>query len=385
MSDTLERATALLAGIAKRGDEIERARQLPLDVLDDLVQAGCFRMLVPRGYGGDELSLPDALRVVTALSTADGATGWNVMIGCTSPLVFGFLPESTFQEIYRDGPDVVAGGTLAPKGTAVALDGGYRVTGQWPFASGCQHCAWLGVQSMVLTDGKPAFMPNGMPVMRVAVLPADEVTILDTWYVSGLRGTGSNDVRVDDAFVPTERTCTLFGSTPTIPAPIFSISPVAQLGLFIAAVAIGIAAGAVSDLAELAGAGKRPAFSAKRVAESPLFQDRLGEADGAVRAARALLLAESQQAWDKAARGEEVTLLDRARLRATGSQVTELATKAVDLAYHGGGGTSIYDHSPLQRRLRDIHALTQHAGVGRDFSATVGALLVGEPVDPMRI
>jgi alkylation response protein AidB-like acyl-CoA dehydrogenase len=385
MSSTLERVAELTPEISARGEEIERARRVPADLLAKLVAAGWFRMLLPRAYGGDDLSLSEALTVVETLAEADAATGWTVMIGAATPLVLGFLPRATFDEIYAAGPDVIGGGALAPKGQAVPVEGGYRVTGQWPFVSGCEHSAWLALQCVQITDGQPQLQPNGMPVMRVTLFPAGQAEILDTWQVAGLRGTGSHDVRLQEVFCPKARTCTLFGAAPTITGGGFLISPVAQLGLYVGAVAVGIAAGAVNDLACLAGSGKRPAFAPRRLAEAPLFQERLGEADGALRSARALLHAEAVGAWDRATRGAALGLLDRARLRATGHQVTRLAALAVDTAYTAGGGTSLYDSSPLQRRLRDLHALTQHAAVGADFVPLVGALLAGEPVDAMRL
>lgn len=383
---TLERARQLAPEIAKRADEIEAGRRVPLDLLDDLVAAGCFRMLVPRRFGGSELPLGDALAVIEELSRADAATGWTVMIGATTPAVLSFLPLPTFEQLYAAGPDVIGGGTLAPKGRLVAEDGGYRVTGQWPFASGCQHCSSLAVHGVVVRDGAPAMLPNGMPEMRVALFPAGEVEIVDTWHVSGLRGTGSHDLKVDGLFCPEERTGRLFGGTPCVDTQVTRLPALGLLGTAVGAVAVGIAAGAVDDIVSLAGGGKRPAFQPnRRLAESPLFQAKLGEADATLRAARGLLHAEADAAWARAAGDQPPTVLDRARMRATGPKVTSLAVEVVDAAYAAGGGTSLYDSSPLQRRLRDIRALTQHAGVSADFFGVVGALMVGEDVDTMRV
>ncbi|MBV9577686.1 MAG: acyl-CoA dehydrogenase family protein, partial [Chloroflexi bacterium] len=214
MPQTLYRLAQLTPRIAERSADIERARRVPTDLLEDLTGAGCFRMLVPREYGGDELSLPDALRVVETLSQADASTGWTVMIGSHGPLVFSFLPRTTFEQIYAAGPDVILGGALAPKGAAVPVEGGYRVTGRWPFASGCQHATWLVGHCLVLTDGQPALMPDGTPVMRLAVFPADQVARHDTWHVAGLCGTGSHDISVQDLWCPADWTCRLFGGRP---------------------------------------------------------------------------------------------------------------------------------------------------------------------------
>lgn len=382
---TLDRVRALAPAIAKRAEEIEQARRMPLDIVDDLVAAGCFRMFVPREYGGDEVTLSEGLRVIEELSRADAATGWTVMIGSTTPPIFGFLPKPTFAEMYAHGPDVIGGGTLAPKGTAVAVDGGYQVTGQWPFASGCEHSRWIVVQCVLLADGAPRLMANGMPEMRVMLFPTTDVEIVDTWHVAGLKGTGSHDIRLDGAFCSEERSFGLFGTTPSIDGGIFRVPIIAQLGLFVSAVAVGIARGAIEDIAALAAGGKTPAFSPRRIAANPVFQDRLGEADATLRAARALLYSVSDDAWDKAVAGDEFPLLYRARMRSTAPQVATMCTAAVDTAYGLAGGSAPYETSPLQRRLRDMHTVTQHAGVGRDFFAVTGALLAGEDVDAMRI
>lgn len=384
-TNTLDRIAELAPAIAERSAEVEHARRVPPDLLQDLIAAGCFRMLVPRSYGGDELALPDALHVIERLSEADASTGWTVMIGSHGPLIFSCLPRATFEKIYADGPDVLLGGALAPKGAAVTAQGGYRVNGRWPFASACQHATWLVGHCVVLANGQPVLMPDGRPSMRLAVFPSDQVVRHDTWHVAGLRGTGSHDISVQDAWCPEDWTGALFGGQPTFAGPTFSISLLAQFALYIGAVAVGVAAGAVDDVAQLARSGKRPAFSPRRLAQSSLFQEQLGEADGALRAARALLHAEASAAWEQVSAGQELSVLDRARLRASGAHVVRLSVRAVDIAYTAGGGTALYETSPLQRRFRDIHALTQHAGVAGDLVPLVGALLAGESVDQTQI
>ncbi|MBV9355159.1 MAG: acyl-CoA dehydrogenase, partial [Chloroflexi bacterium] len=196
--------------------------------------------------------------------------------------------------------------------------------------------------------------------------------------------TGSHDIRARDAYCAEEYTGSLFGGVPTLEGPAFAIPALSQLALHIAAVAVGIGQGSLDDLSELVGGGKRRVFAAHRLAESAVFQDRLGDADATLRAARALLHADADAAWARACRGggETFSLLERARFRATAARVASLATQVVDAAYTAGGGSSVYDSSPLQRRLRDIHALTQHIGVGRDAFTFVGALLAGEELDP---
>lgn len=385
MTDTLGKVREMAPAISKRSDEIEQARRLPSDLVADLAAAGCFRMLVPRRYGGSEMSLRDAIEVVEEVSRADGSAGWTVMIGASTPVVFGNLPEPTFAALYKDNVDAIGGGAVAPKGQAVVTDGGYLVSGQWPFASGCEHCDWLGVHAVVVRDGEPARLPNGMPAMRIAVFAASEFEVVDTWNVAGLRGTGSHDIKLAGKLCPEEWTCSIFGAPANVDGQIFRVPVVSQLGLFVSAVAVGIGQRALGDIAALAAGGKRPAFGGRRLAESPVFQDRLGELDATLRASRALLYSVIDEAWERAGSGEAFPLLDRARLRSAGPQVVSLAVNVVDGAYRLGGGSSLYDSSPLQRHLRDVHAITQHAAVGRDFFPLVGALLAGEEVDAMRI
>lgn len=382
----LERVTALAPGISKRAEEVEQARRLPLDLLDELTQAGCFRMGLPRSHGGEELGLADIIRIIELLSRADGGVGWTVMIGGTTPELFAFLPRQRFDALYASGPDLIGGGTFAPKGLAVAVDGGYRASGRWPFASGSEHCSWLMAHCVVLgADGGLQPGPKGLPMMRAVVLPAEAFQIVDTWHVSGLRGTGSHDVVLAETFVPADQAMDIFGEA-NLDGALFRIPLLGKFALYVAAVGTGIAAGALEEVQALAAGGKRPAFAPQqRLAENPLFQHRLGEADANLRAARALLYAEADAAWAAAVEERPVSPLERARLRATGAHVTALATSVVDTAYSLGGGTSVYNSCPLQRRLRDIHTVTQHAGVAPTSYATVGAGLAGEDLSAILI
>jgi alkylation response protein AidB-like acyl-CoA dehydrogenase len=381
-SQTLERVRELAPALRTRSEEIEQARRLPLDLVAELVAAGCFRMLVPAEYGGDELLLTQAMGVIEEVASADGAAGWSTMIGSGSPILFGRLPVRAFETIYADGPDVIGAGSLAPKGQAMAVSGGYCVSGQWAFASGCQHANWLLAHAMVMHQGQSQATPSGMPEMRVSVFPAAQAEVVDTWHVAGLRGTGSHDFRLHERFVPDEFTFSIFEGEPPVRGTIFRIPPLAQLPLLIASVAVGIARGALEELGALVGGGKKRLYAPARLAESAVFQDKFGETDAMLRAARASLHTEATSAWSRAEDG--LSVLDRARLRATSSYVAGMATSVVDFAYTAAGGTSVYDASPLQRRLRDIHALTQHIGVSRDAFGYVGTVLAGEEPDPRR-
>lgn len=379
METTASRVADLAPAIAKRSDEIEQARRVPADLLAALIGAGCFRMYVPAGLGGDEMALPDVLRVIEALSLSDGSAGWIVGQAALAQVVFAHFPERVVTELYAPGPDLLGAGALAPKGRARRDGGGWRVTGQWPFVTGCGHSRWIYLQALVV---EPGGSPGGAGAqgagLRMMLLPADEVRIVDTWHVAGLCGTASDDVRVTRAFCPEERSRPFPGPAPDSRSNLTRIPARDQGGLFVAAASLGIARGAIDAVTQLAADGKRPAFSARRLAESALFQDRLGEAHMAAEAARALLYREAEGLWGRAAAGAPATLAQQAAALGTVPMVVALATKAADAAYGLAGGSAIYATSPLQRRLRDMHVLTQHFAASRDFFAMAGALLAGE-------
>ncbi|MET8087594.1 acyl-CoA dehydrogenase family protein [Micromonospora sp. NPDC005237] len=379
MTSTLPRVDGLLPALAERAAEIDRAGRVPEDVLAELSAAGCLRMLVPAAYGGTDLPLGEALRVIEQLSTADASTGWLIGQVGLAHLLFACFPEAARDEIYAHGPDVLGAGAVAPKGRA-APDGagGWRVNGQWPFVTGSPQASWIYLNCIVLDGRTPRTLPNGAPLTRMVLFPASELEQVDTWQVLGLRGTASQDVRAASRICPEHRGFSLVGDGDDVRRTVFRI---AQAGLLIAAVDLGIAQGAVHDAAAHAAAGRRRTFSTRSLADSPVFHDRLGEAHVALRAARALLHREAATAWETARRGEVLSALDRACLRATATQVTATALQAVQTAYALAGASTVFDSSPLQRRLRDINTATQHFVNSRDSYATVGGLLAGADVD----
>jgi alkylation response protein AidB-like acyl-CoA dehydrogenase len=381
---TIQAVRDLAPTIRARSAEIEAARRIPLDLLNDLTAAGCFRMLVPKSHGGDELDLLRSIDILETLATADGSTGWTVMIGCEAPLLACLLPRETFDVLYAHGPNVILGGAFAPQGTAQVVDGGYQVTGRWAFASGCQHCSWLFGNCVVIEHGTPRPGPlEGMPETRAMLVPADTVEILDSWKVSGLRGTGSHDIVMTELFVPTSQTFDIFFGCSSIPGPLFTF-PLPEFSLHIGTVALGIAAGALEDVTAFVRTNKRRLYARASLAETPLVQYRLGNAEVSLRAARALLRTEAENLWRSAVESPtdsaslEPTL--NTRVLASVAWVVQTCVVIVDTCYSVGGATAIYDTSPLQRRLRDIHTLSQHASVAEGTLTRAGAVLIGQPV-----
>jgi alkylation response protein AidB-like acyl-CoA dehydrogenase len=295
-----------------------------------------------------------------------------VMIGSEGPVLFRMLPRSSFDALYAAGPDVIMAGAVPPVGIATPVEGGYRVSGQWAFASGCQHAHWF-VGGCVVDDGRE-------PPVRMMVLRPSDVEIEDTWSVSGLCGTGSHDVVANGAFVPDELSFVIFGSEPSVDVPPLRVPEVTRAAIQVASVTVGLARGALDEILALA-LDKTPTFAEGPLASNPLFQNQFGEAETQLRAARMALRGEADIAWAKAQAGAPFTPEDRAHARGTTTWVARTAAAIVDTAYQAGGSSSIYTSNPLQRRLRDAHALTQHLTMRADTFTKVGAVLAGQEVD----
>ncbi len=371
----LQTVRHLAPSIFDRASEIEAGRRVPLDLLDKLRAAGCFRLIRPATHGGLEADASDAMRALELLARADASVAWTVMIGAGSWIDLAHLPRETFDELYATNPDAITAGVFNPTGSIVPVDGGYQITGRWSFASGCQHAD-------VLFGNCVEGIVDGMPQLRGAVFAPVDVEIEDTWSVSGLCGTGSHHFHVDGAVVPTERTYAPMSGEPCVDALIVHLPPPAVFSLVIASVALGIAQGALDDITVLA-SDKVPLLSPVPLGGNPLFQFELATADTDVRAARSLIYEEAEGTWAAAASGSPLTMEQRAQVRASAVWTVERATSVVTAAYRAGGGSSLYSDCPLQRRLRDIQALAQHFIVRRDTLVTAGAILAGQDVQLM--
>src|SRR2546430_11096814 len=239
--------------------------------------------------------------------------------------------------MYGSDPEVVGGGAFAPLGRATVVDGGYRVPGRWPFASGCEHCAWLMGGSVVLDGGPPGLLPSGLPATRLMLFPAAQVRIIDTWDVAGLRGTGSHDIAVEDRFVPAARSLSLITDRPRATGPLYAFPVFGLLALGIAGVALGIARRALDELVALAG-GKTPAGSRRLLAERPVIQPEVARAEATLGAARAFLAETVGAAWERAQAAGAIEVRERARLRLAATPATLPPARARAPIDGPGGG-----------------------------------------------
>jgi alkylation response protein AidB-like acyl-CoA dehydrogenase len=250
------------------------------------------------------------------------------------------------------------------------VDGaGVRVTGRWQWGSGTQHCRWILGGARCDDD-----------TFRLCFFEADDVTFHDTWYTSGLRGTGSLDFSVEGVYVPAERTLQPGVTRPAVASPLAAFPNFALLAAGIAAVALGIGRRAIDELVALAD-DKRPQFSSRTLAQNPFTQIELARAEAGLRAGRALLLDELARTWSAVTAGGRVELAARTAIRLACVHATRTAVAAVDAAYTLAGGTSVYSSHVLQRCLRDIHVATQHIMVAPKLDETLGKLLLGLDAD----
>jgi len=375
-------AKHLLAGIQNmapaivaRAAEIEAGRRIPLDLVETLRSIGVFRMFVPQSHGGLELSLAEGFEVIASLSRIEGSVGWIAMITSGAEIFAPLLPRQTYDEVYRDGPDVIFAGSNQPAGRAEATAGGWRVSGRWPFASGCQHADWIGGFCVVTKDGSPIPKPTtGAPLLRAFLLPAHHWQVEDTWHVAGLQGTGSHHVVLNDTIVPEANFFDLDG-VPCVPGPLYH-APFQIFPLLHGPFGVGVAEGAVDDIIALAATGRQQQSAAAPLRESETFQYELGRAQADLRAAQASLDIQIANYWRLALAGGLKNEALFTQVRQGAVWLSEAAIRIAAACFALGGGSAVYETSPLQRRLRDLYAAGQHAAVQRRHYVDAGKLLL---------
>lgn len=383
LPDLTAAAGELAMAVVSRVDEIEANRFLPQDIADHAARLGLHRLFIPAAYGGLEAHPMALVDVVERIARVDGSTAWCVFIGATSGMTAAFLDPAEARVAFGD-PLSIAAGVFAPRGKAVhaveAGVAGYRVSGRWQWGSGSRNARTIMGGALIMgDDGKPEMSAQGVPQNRMMVFDAQQVKLHDTWRVSGLCGTGSTDFEVSDVFVPASRAPSLISDKP-VDRPLYCFPTFGLLGIGIAAVALGLARGAIDALTELAG-GKTPQGSAKPLALRAKAQLDVSEAEALTRSARAYLVETIEAAWAAASSDGAITVEHRRDIRLATTHAVRAATRAVDLMYTLGGGTSVYKTSPLQRHFRDVHVATQHMMVSDATYELTGRLFLGVPTN----
>jgi alkylation response protein AidB-like acyl-CoA dehydrogenase len=386
-SPILHAAIALAPAIRAVGDEIEQGRRLPASVVQALKDAGIFGMAMPRAWDGPELDPLTQFRVLEALALADGSVGWCAMINCDGGYITAFLDQEVARSMY---PDLQAGTAAAatPTGQALRVPGGYRVSGRFPFASGCHHCDWVWLGCVVMSNGVPMVDASGVPETRQCMVQLSQCDILDTWYTTGLRGTGSNDLLVKDVFVAADHTFS-FQDKALIKRP----GPLYAFPFMFAAksspVALGIARHALDAMLEIATrkAARRYTLGeslepAKLMRDEVFIQDAVGRADTMLTAARAHVFEVMGDLWSTLVSGREPSPTQVARFTTAHTYVVGVGVEVVQLVFKAAGGTAVYQQGPLERCLRDLLTMNQHViGTLRTYEMA-GRLLLG--LEPLR-
>jgi indole-3-acetate monooxygenase len=347
----------------------DQERRIPDGVFTALADAGLFRLYLPKTLGGPELSPFDFMRIVEAASALDGSVGWLVGNGGGMSRIGGYLQESTVRDWFADPRAFVVSATGAI-GTAERVSGGYRVSGRWPFGSGAHHATrFMGLASFKSTDGQ-----NGPPVC--CYFSKSDVQVYDTWFVSGLRATGSCDFEVQNVFVPIEHTHPLVDFTPTHPGPLYRLPGLSAFAWTVSVVPLGIAQGAIDYFIELAGKKMRLG-SALPLREHESTQAMIGRAETAVRAARAFLVDAMEELMTATDVGGDRLLQARAFFRAACTNAADTAIRVVDWIASDAGTAAIFEAGTLERSVRDVHAATKHVAMTPNNYIVAGRLTLG--------
>lgn len=360
VTDPLATAQALLPRIRELALETETTGRVPQSLVDRLIEAGLFHLLLPRSLGGSEVNPITAARVVETIASADGSTGWVTMLAMQNGYMAGFLPEADAREIWADGGAV--SGTARPIGHAVPVsdpEPGYIVSGRWPFASGSSHATWFGGEAVVYDGDEPRLDENGSQFAPTFFVPRTDVTVHDTWDTTGLRGTASNDFTIDEVFVPASRTFRTLIDPPVHPWAFYRALPLLFMNQ--GAHALGVASGAIEEA--------RTTFSTKNgwggvpLAEQPRFQTAIAEAVAKVESARAYLYSSAAALWETTQAGTE-TAEERSRVRLATSHAASASLEAVDLLHRTMATSAVMTGATIERQFRDIHTAAGHVMVG---------------------
>jgi alkylation response protein AidB-like acyl-CoA dehydrogenase len=370
----LDAARALAPRLRSLADEIERERRLPSEAVEALRGAGLFHLTVPRDLNGLQVEPVLLLQVIEEVAAADGSAGWCVMIATQNGALAGFMDRAAAEATVGSGG--IFAGVARPIGRAVPRDGGFVVSGRWPFASGSSYADWFAAECLRYDgDGdQPETDAAGNKVSYMAFLPREQVTVHDTWHTTGLRGTASNDFGVEGVFIPERFVLRMFPA-PWHPWPFYRT--LALMFTTHGAHALGLGRAAVE--AAIEGARRKIGWGTDRpLAEQGRLQLQVAEAFVLVESAREHLHGATQRLWDAAQRGEDLGRLN-ARVRLATSHAASASWRAVDLLHGALGTSSVFQGNPLERQFRDMRTAAAHVMVGPLTYEAAGRVELGLP------
>jgi alkylation response protein AidB-like acyl-CoA dehydrogenase len=371
-----ERTRALRPTIEAHRGEGDGLHHLPDAIARAFAEANVYRLLLPQEFGGEDIDPITYYDLVEEVSSYDGSVGWNYSIGSSTPLILGDLSPARLGAIFATPDSCIAASASAP-GRAVAVDGGYRVTGRFAWASGIHQARWVGVTCFVFDGDQMRKSEAGNPIALGMLIPKQECDILDTWHVLGMRGTGSTEFEVNGALVPKDLAIRFFGAKSRYPYPIFHLPPT-YFGYNHVSVMNGIARSALDGLKALART-KTNAMAGTSLRDEPQAQYAVAKAEAMIESNRLAVKESFRALWEKVVAGESVPLEMRARVRRSVAYATECAVEAVQLCYSAAGGTAIYESAPFERALRDVNAAATHMTTRRIMMEEAGRVAFGLP------
>lgn len=347
-------------------------------MLRALHDAALFRLLLPRALEGGEVDPVTFVRVIEAIARHDASAAWCLCQAAGCSMTAAYLHPAEARTIFGPREAVLAWGP-SHDARAVAVDGGYRITGTWSFASGCRHATWLGGYCAIQEpDGSPRRRPDGGADGRTMLFPAERATLVDVWHVTGLRGTGSDTFTVSDLVVPREQTVSRDDPAERRhPGPLYCFPSGSLYASGFAGVALGLARSSLDAFVELA-RDKEPRASKRQVRDSGLVQVQVAQAEAQLGSARVFLLDALARIWAAVSRsGTDLDLDQRVRIRLASTHAIHQAKQVVDAVHHAAGSSAVFTSSAFERRFRDIHTVTQQLQGRQAHFETVGRYLLG--------
>jgi alkylation response protein AidB-like acyl-CoA dehydrogenase len=379
--DYVQRAREFAPELAAAAAEIECRRELPEPVVAALVERGFFHLLLPGSLGGAELLPASFVPVIEEIAKADASTAWclNQASGCS--MTAAYLDPAAACEIFGGPRGILAWGP--GPGKAWAVDGGYRVTATFSYASGSHNATWLGCHVPVVeADGTPRLNCDGSPVIRTMLFPKSSAQITEIWHVIGLKGTGSDRFSVEDLFVPERHTATRDDEARREEGLLYRFSSLQLYAAGFAGVAMGIARNTLDAFVALAH-DKVPFRSGSTLRDNHLIQSQVAQAEARLCAARAFLLRSLDEITAEIERTGHITLDQRMDIRLASTFAIHQSLQVVDTAYHSAGSTAIFEENPFERRFRDIHTVSQQLQGRQEHFETVGQYLLGLEPDSL--
>ncbi len=383
-STVLDGVRDLLPTLRERAEEAERLRVVPEASIKDLESTGFFRLLQPKRFDGFEADPIDFYTAVRDIASACGSTGWVSSVVGVHPWQVALFDDEAQQAVWGQDTSTRLSSSYAPTGKAQITEGGFRLSGKWSFSSGCDHCQWVLLGGLVFND------EGNVVDFRTFMVPRSDYTIEDVWNVVGLRGTGSNDIVVDDVFVPEPFTLSMSDTGRCYgpgqeqnPSNLYKLPFHSVFTATISTPLMGMAFGAYDEHVEMQRKRVRAAYLAEKTANDPYASVRIARASNEIDSAWVLQVHNFRELQAHVDRGEKIPLRLRLKLRRDQVIASERSIRAIDMMFESSGGRALAEGSYLQRAWRDAHAGRVHAANDPERALQMfGSLEFGHKIDP---